>query len=521
MNFFYQSKCVQFFNTTAHIFEHSPAVLFSDFRKKLLVPILFFFGLFILFSPEKASAQSEGDFRTIQSGNWEDLSTWEEFSDGIWGDPAHTPDNSDGTITIVDGTDVTSSSNLTIDQTIIMNGATLQVIALTLTVDDGVGSDLTIDGDISFSNGELDVNDGAVVDGSANVFYSGLALTNDGSINTFLFVMGASATQTIYGTGSIATFLPSTSAPGGIIVAGQQTITDQISFNNGKLHTAGAAKIIMAEGALIINADADHYVDGNLEQVYSSSGLRTFPIGDFGSYNPIDFSPDFLYTGGMVARTDAGDHIDISNSGINESKSVNRTWTLTSNGLGFTGYTVTFYWNSGELDGGADPDHFVVAKYDAPDWELVPVIARTATSITIEWDEPTASNFQVGELLCDPPVIICAPDITVCQDAAAGACGVLFFPEEIESPVILDFTDRVTTYTNVSINGGGNSAIVLPGSTVSLNYNFSVSFDVINGYCPGCIVQTSIGIGSTFKTLQCEPNIGNGTTGSYTSGDFT
>ena len=122
---------------------------------------------------------------------------------------------------------------------------------------------------------------------------------------------------------------------------------------------------------------------------------------------------------------------------------------------------------------------------------------------------------------CPTLQITCPADITVCQDAAGGACNLKFVPQPIASPVTISYADRLTTYTGVSINGSGNAATVAPGSSVSLNYNYSVVFDDINGYCPGCVVQFGIGIGSTFQTLQCQAGINNGSSGSYFSGNFT
>ena len=114
------------------------------------------------------------------------------------------------------------------------------------------------------------------------------------------------------------------------------------------------------------------------------------------------------------------------------------------------------------------------------------------------------------QVFAQPPVINCPADITVCQDSPTGACNLTFFPQTVPSPVTIDYAERLITYTGVSINGGGNSAVVAPGTLVNLSYNLSVSFNYSTGYCPGCIVQSSIGIGSTFQTLQCEPSIGNG-----------
>ena len=112
--------------------------------------------------------------------------------------------------------------------------------------------------------------------------------------------------------------------------------------------------------------------------------------------------------------------------------------------------------------------------------------------------------------------ITCASDFTICQSSAAGVCNLPFSSVSIPATVVLDFAERALTYTNVSVNGGGNSIIVAPGTPMTLSYNYSVVFDQINGYCPGCVVQSSIGIGSTFQTLRCESSINNGYTSNPT-----
>ena len=118
-----------------------------------------------------------------------------------------------------------------------------------------------------------------------------------------------------------------------------------------------------------------------------------------------------------------------------------------------------------------------------------------------------------------PPSITCQSNFTVHSDpGSCSACNL--FATAIPSPVTLDYADRYITYTDVSINGGGNSAIVSPGSSVSLAYNLSVAFDYYTGYCPGCVTQSYIGIGGTNTTLQCEEYISDGTTDYYHSGNF-
>ena len=136
-------------------------------------------------------------------------------------------------------------------------------------------------------------------------------------------------------------------------------------------------------------------------------------------------------------------------------------------------------------------------------------------------DENATFNIDCSTLCTLPPVITsCPADITVCQSGEAGNCDVNFELTPIPSPVTLSVADRFITYSNVSINESGNQVTVAPGATISLAYDISVTFDSQTGYCPSCVVQSSIGIGSTPQRLQCENPINDGYTNSYLSGDF-
>ena len=69
----------------------------------------------------------------------------------------------------------------------------------------------------------------------------------------------------------------------------------------------------------------------------------------------------------------------------------------------------------------------------------------------------------------------------------------------ISSPASYGYADRVVTFSNVSLNGGGNSASVSAGQNVSISFNWSSSQG--GNYCPGCIVQLYVGINGNFT--QC------------------
>ena len=97
------------------------------------------------------------------------------------------------------------------------------------------------------------------------------------------------------------------------------------------------------------------------------------------------------------------------------------------------------------------------------------------------------------------------------QNSATGSGGALYVSgTQISSPVTHEFGDRYITYTGVSINGGSNTATVAPAASVTLSYDMSVAFNYATGFCPGCVVQVYLGVGSYSPTLQCEDDIQDG-----------
>jgi hypothetical protein len=77
-----------------------------------------------------ASAQSTRQFRSYQSGNWNDVNTWEMFDNlGQYHYPAlYTPTTEDS-INILTGHNVTITANVTVDSVLVAPGATLNVDA--------------------------------------------------------------------------------------------------------------------------------------------------------------------------------------------------------------------------------------------------------------------------------------------------------------------------------------------------------------------------------------------------------
>src|SRR6185295_6090868 len=64
---------------------------------------------------QSAQADALGDYRSVASGNWNSISTWETFNGTSWVAATATPTNSDGVITIRNGHTVTITASVTYD----------------------------------------------------------------------------------------------------------------------------------------------------------------------------------------------------------------------------------------------------------------------------------------------------------------------------------------------------------------------------------------------------------------------
>ena len=91
-----------------------------------------------------------GNYRSHQSGEWNDLYSWEKSNGTTWIHPApNKPTASDGPIIIMDGHKIEVTETSTADQVTILSGGTLMISAGdTLLLKDGIGTDLKVNGTI-------------------------------------------------------------------------------------------------------------------------------------------------------------------------------------------------------------------------------------------------------------------------------------------------------------------------------------------------------------------------------------
>ncbi len=381
------------------------------FKRRIAYAAFFLFTALLSFTTQRVSAQTAGDYRSIINGGlpatvfWGDASTWERYDGVAWVAAVVAPDFNDGVITVRSPTYVRINGDLTIDQTIIENGATIQPnsAGATLTINNGVGTDLELNSfaaTVWANNHLLNVTSGALIDGiNSNMQYRGLTLINNGTINATFNPRPDVASTTISGVGTI--YILKTANNGNCFLAGNQTITNALQFDFGNLIT-GANKVILTSNAIVQNLTlSNYYVIGNLEMQFAIGNItKNFLVGDAGGYAPVTLTlTGASTTGSVTVSTTNTDHPNLSASNFIANKTVNRFWSVVNNGMVFTNASTTFTWPGADADAGTTPANFKVGKFNGGSWTYPVTTFQNSTSVSAT---PIAGlgDFQVGEVVC-------------------------------------------------------------------------------------------------------------------------
>uniref|UniRef100_UPI00258CA1DE hypothetical protein n=1 Tax=Algoriphagus sp. TaxID=1872435 RepID=UPI00258CA1DE len=113
--------------------------------------ILFLFLSILL---PQLHAQQLNDYRSSTSGNWASASTWERFDGADWVTATAAPTSFDGAITIQNTHTVTVAATASADQITVESGGIL-ALSSTLSLSDGAGTDLLIQGNFNWNSGTL------------------------------------------------------------------------------------------------------------------------------------------------------------------------------------------------------------------------------------------------------------------------------------------------------------------------------------------------------------------------------
>lgn len=95
--------------------------------------------------------QSSGDYRSKTSGTWGTASNWESYNGTSWVTASASPTSAHGAITILNGHTMTVASATSVDQTTIDFGGQVTVNGGVLTIVNGTGTDLIVNGTLKVS----------------------------------------------------------------------------------------------------------------------------------------------------------------------------------------------------------------------------------------------------------------------------------------------------------------------------------------------------------------------------------
>lgn len=345
-----------------------------------------------LISMTGLSLRTRKYFRSVQTGNWNNTSTWEESLDSAnWVPATSAPSSGHKTTTIKSGHTVTLSANASVSSLNIEGTLNTGIYALsgTTSLDVSSAGVINVSGTSNFPSGftAITLNSGSTVNynmaGNQNIYatnYSNLNIAGSSGTKTLLGVTTVNGNLTIsrplttnsyqltiggnfvqnntftQGTGTVifngnATQTISGSSPttfynltvnknsGELTLSKAITVSNNLSLQSGIVNTT-ASNLLTVSGPLasaVTGGSATAYVSGPLMRYLQASLLSgtsySFPIGKSGSYYPFTLVNPVTGTGTVTTLVE----VNIGNSGGDtdaslSTKSSTEYWTLTTSG---------------------------------------------------------------------------------------------------------------------------------------------------------------------------------------------
>ncbi len=333
---------------------------------------------------------------------------------------------------------------------------------------------------------------------SGNVTISGGTLSQTSGTST-ITLNGATGTQTVTGltgaavSGNINVVV--NKAAGGVTLGSNLTVpgTGNLTLTNGVI-TTGAFKVILASTGTVSRTNG--WVAGNLQKNFGTGATsKTFEIGGASNYRPVTVAfTNVTAAGDLTASVTqaAGEHPQVGASGIDQTKDVNRYFTLTNSGIAFTGsYDATFNYVAGDIDGGATPANFIVRQYNGSAWSATtsPVNTGGVTTKVTSTTLVGTNDFVIGESTGAPTVSVNPSNSTICAGDNTS-----FTASSTSVPATTvkwqRSTDGIAPYVDITSNldagttysGFTTGTLTLTGSTVGLNnYHYQAVFTNLNG----------------------------------------
>lgn len=221
------------------------------------------------------SAQSIGDFRSIASGDWGDPNTWETWDGSAWVAATLPPTVSDETVTISNGHNVFLSADLTADQIVIASGGEL-VLAAVLTLNNGTGTDLTIDGILTENFAPVwSVNSTWSIGTAGTLVRSSSGMSNSWQLNYAggILSIPATANWIIQRNAAIPIFLSSTTPSTGSVYP-NLIIENNVSGNwVASSAFTGSLAAVTIKGTFDVGGAGSSTVEFEVDNTFSPCGI--------------------------------------------------------------------------------------------------------------------------------------------------------------------------------------------------------------------------------------------------------
>jgi hypothetical protein len=282
----------------------------TPWRGLLVLALMLFFGV--------SWGQNVDDYRTRQTGNWNQPATWERFNGSVWQTvtgtaPLTVPNSGDGVITIQNTHIVSITAALSVDQVIVQSGGRVNLNSnVTLNIANGAGDDFIVEGVFSRSSGTITIlTSASLVFGNTGTY---IHAQNGGIIPTATWA----ASSTVSVTGTTANLPTNTAQAFGnfIYQSASFNVTGNISFssiagdltiqnpNNGQLRLASDFTI---GGDFIVSSGSIGFQSGNNQtRIITVEGNVSLTGGSLdlsrtnGSTGTIRISGNFSHTGGTI-----------------------------------------------------------------------------------------------------------------------------------------------------------------------------------------------------------------------------
>jgi hypothetical protein len=262
------------------------------------------------------------------------------------------------------------------------------------------GSTKTLSGNITV-NGNL-TNTAVFNAGSFNISLAG-NFSNSGTFNagTSTITFNGTSNQSITGASTFYNLSLSKIVSGNVNLNSSIVINGTLSFTKGRV--IAGSNSVRINGIITGGSASTGFVEGNLTKAIASGNPTVlFEVGTGSNYTPLNMSFTSVTSAGLfTVSSTSSDHPNISTSGLNAARSVNRYWTITNSNVVFANYSVVATFVTADLDPSANSSFFNIQLLTAGVWSSQTTVNRLATStqatgVTIPLNGGT-SVLQIGE----------------------------------------------------------------------------------------------------------------------------